>query len=401
MKKLLITTLILCLSMTMLAGCSKSKDAVSDKKETGTSKNDLAFNPEDYVTLGDYKGLEAYEVDFDATDEEVEDAISDALYENATYTDVTDRGAKEEDYVTFDYSATVDGKEVEDCTDTDYEIQLGNEEFDEAIEKEMVGKKAGETFTVNTEISEDLSTTNAEDKGVFTITMKKIQEETVPTLDLDYVKEYTDYTSVEDYKKGMKENVIESKKSDCNEQLFMDLLQNVVDDSEFKEDYPQELYDDCESMINESIDSSAEMFGMSREDLLANFYGMTEDDVKNEVLNELHSRLVVYAIAKKESLFLTDSQYEKFAEEFSEENGYESVEELEEDYGKELIAYEGIYENVTSFLFDKAEKTSMSEEEYNSMNAEEGETVEDEDETDTDDAVEMEDADDVDAEDEE
>lgn len=401
MKKLLITTLILCLSMTMLAGCSKSKDAASDKKETGTSKNELAFNPEDYVTLGDYEGLEAYEVDFDATDEEVEDAISDALYENATYTDVTDRGAKEEDYVTFDYSATVDGKEVEDCTDTDYEIQLGNEEFDEAIEKEMVGKKAGETFTVNTEISEDLSTTNAEDKGVFTITMKKIQEETVPTLDLDYIKEYTDYTSVEDYKKGMKESVIESKKSDCNEQLFMDLLQNVVDDSEFKEDYPQELYDDCESMINESIDSSAEMFGMSREDLLANFYGMTEDDVKNEVLNEMHSRLVVYAIAKKESLFLTDSQYEKFAEEFSEENGYESVEELEEDYGKELISYEGIYENVTSFLFDKAEKTSMSEEEYNSMNAEEGETVENEDETDTDDAVEMEDADDVDAEDEE
>lgn len=379
MKKAFVTILILCLSVTLLSGCSKSKDSgkSSSKEISGTSKNDLSFNPNDYVTLGKYTGLDAYNVTCDATDEEVEEAIEEELGENATYTDITDRAAQNKDYVTFDYSAAVDGKEVEDCTDTDYEIQLGNEEFNEAVEAEMIGKKVGESFTVDTEIPDDLSTTNAGDKGTFTIKITKIQEEDIPELNLDYVKDNTDYNSIEEYKKGVKESVISTKKSDYYDQIVQELLQNTVDNSKFKEDYPQDLYDTCEADINDSIDSNAEMFGMEREDLLANLYGMTEEDVKNEILNEVHSRLVIYAIAQKEALFLTDEEYTEYAENICEEYDYDSIEALEEECGKEMIVYQGVYDKVMSFLFDKSTKTDISEEDYEKIGAEDTEEATD------------------------
>lgn len=391
MKKIkqgIVFLLTVALSLSVFVGCGNK----GNNKEKGTSKSDLGYNPTDYVTLGDYKGLESYDITYSASDDEVEEHINETLEENADYIDITDRAAKNGDFVTFDYSCKVDGKNVEDCQSTDYEIQLGNGEFDATLEEQMVGAKTGAAITCKAEISEELSESNAGDTGEFTITLTKIQEEKIPELNDAYVKEHSEKSkTVAEYKEEMKQDVIDTKKEENTESLYGELVTKAVENCEFKENYPQELYDSCKESIDAGLKYNAEMFGMEVSDLLSYFYGMSEDDLPAEYLNETHTHLFVYAVAEKESLFLTDKQYQEHAQNLADEYEYGSVKELEESEGKEAILYEAVYQNVCEFLYENAKKKAISEEEYNAMNADAEEGDEDSDAE----GMEFEDADDA------
>ncbi len=395
MKKLLAAILTLCLCLSLFAGCSKS-DKAEKKDSSKEDKIDIAeqigFNPEDYVTLGEYKGLESYSVTCDATDDEVEEEIESKLYDAATYTDITDRGAQKEDYITFNYSATVDGKAVEDCSYEDYEVQLGYGDFHKKLEKAMIGKKPGDTFTEEAKITEDLSSTNAGDTGVFTIEVTKLQEEHLPELNEEFVKANSNCDSIEAYRASVKEEVIANKESENFDTLSSELIAKIAEGSKFKEDYPQELYDTCMEELNTSIQENAEMFGMEAEEFMTTFYGMTEDDLEKEALNEVHSRIAIYAIAIKEKLFLTEDDYQNYVKQIAYDYGYESVDELESEFDKDTLLYQAIYDTVCEFIYDKAKKKVITQDEYDALNAEEPDEEESEEteESDEEDVTEAE-----------
>lgn len=381
MKKTIVTILVLCLSLTLMSGCGNKNASGDASSGEGTADGGLDYNVDDYVTLSEYTGLSGYNVVCTADDDEVQEEIDSDLMEHATYTDITDRTAEDGDYVTLDYSASVDGEEVEDCSETDYELMIGDGMLGDDIDDALVGHSAGDSFTVDAEIPEDISDTNGGDDAVFTITISKLQEENYPELDEDFVTTYTDYDTVDDYKAAKKEEVIQSKEEDYYEGVSADLLGTVMASATFSEDYPQELYDTCETGINESITSTAESWGLD-EDTVRSLYGITDDNpIENVVLDEVHYRLVVYAIAQKESLFMTDDQYQEYAQSLADEYGYSSVEDLEEDAGKDAVEYEGIYENVVKFLYDNANLEDISEEDYDQLTASDGAEDVDEDDS--------------------
>ncbi len=353
------------LTMTMIAGLFTG---CGGKKTQGdyTNKSGLGFKALDYVTLGKYKGLDAYNVKVETTDKEVDEEVESSLNDYAEYNDITDRGAKDGDYIDFDYSTTVKGKAVEDCAYQDYEIQLGNGEFNEELEEAMLGRKPGDVFTVTTEIPEDLSETNAGDLGIFTITVNNLQSEKLPVLNEEFVKKNTDYQSVAEYREGIKNDLIESKTEDYNTNVNDQLVYDVQDASEFKKDKPKELKEVCEKSMREDAEYQAEMFGMSPEELISEFYD--EGEFEEAIDEEVETRLIIYAIAETESLFYTKSALKKYQEDMAKDYEYENVDELLADYGEDQIFYEATYANVTDFLFKNANKKDVSEEEYMKLN---------------------------------
>lgn len=371
MKRTLTLGLVFVLMLSMTAGCSKKgkkTESASDKGyQIGTNKADLGFEPGDYVTLGDYKGLSSYDISYTASEEEIQEKIDEIKEDNATYTDITDRGAENGDIVTFDYSAKVGDKDVADCAEEGYEIELGNEEFNKEMEEQFIGKKASESFDVTVSMPEDLNEEYAGQEAVFHITIDSLQTKELPEITDKFVKANTDYDSVDAFQKGMKKEVINDKKSDNMDLISQDLITAAVEKATFKDDYPQDLYDKAKSDIDASLDSSAESFSMERKDFLEMFYGMTEEDLKEDYLNETHSRLVLYAIAQKESLFPTKKQYQSYLEDLVDEYDYESAEALEEEAGKDEIMYQAVYDNVAAFLFDQAKKEKITSDEYENL----------------------------------
>lgn len=382
MKKSIAVLLVLILSMSMMAGCSKKKD--TKKEETtgdtitytkGTSDGGLDFNPEDYVTLGEYKNLPSYKVTCSVSDEELQSYIEGELEAKADYPDITDRGAKKGDLITFDYVTTVDGKEVMDCTYEDYEITLGDSEFDETVEKEMIGKKPEDSFEVKLTLSDDLSESNAGDDAVMKITVKKLEEQVIPELNDDYARN-NGCDNVDDFKNAMKEQMISDKEQEMYTSLIEDLMIAAADNATLKDDYPESLYNTCKKEVDESIDANMEMMeGITRAEFLELFYGMTEEDLKSQYLIVTQERLLIYAIAQKESLFLTEEQYQDYLEVTAADNEMK-VEEIEQEADRETLMYSAVYDNVAAFLYDNAKKETITDEEYEKMNPEVGEEVE-------------------------
>ena len=148
MKKRSYICLVAALAAVMMfAGCKDKKQESSgntenaDTNESAEASDDvLDFKVEDYVKLGEYKGLEVtYPSVLEVTDEDVEEQIQYNLEENVAYNDVKDRGAQEGDIVNMDFNGTVDGKEFEGGSASDYEVELGAGEFLEEFESNLTG----------------------------------------------------------------------------------------------------------------------------------------------------------------------------------------------------------------------------------------------------------------------
>ena len=99
MKKIIALGMASVLIMAGITGCGQSKPYL---KNISYSK---------YVDLCDYKGVEASKVTFEITDEEVQSAIDEEMYDYVTYDPITDRAAKEDDYANVTYKTKIDGKE--------------------------------------------------------------------------------------------------------------------------------------------------------------------------------------------------------------------------------------------------------------------------------------------------
>ncbi len=117
MKKFITTMTVLALSASVLAGCGKTAENGESTQagtesaapaETGSETEAAAveygedayvdgINVADYVTLGEYKGIEVTETTPTVTDDYVQSYIDYALQSNMVTTEVTDRGHCETD----------------------------------------------------------------------------------------------------------------------------------------------------------------------------------------------------------------------------------------------------------------------------------------------------------------
>ena len=123
MKKKLVLVLMLCMGLAFSAGCADTKDQAQadteELKEAGTETPDAAkratieYNAEDYVTLGDYKGLKISlnEADYQFTDEDVNSYADQMIaYTKPFVPDETKTEVGANDIVNVDYVGKKDGE---------------------------------------------------------------------------------------------------------------------------------------------------------------------------------------------------------------------------------------------------------------------------------------------------
>lgn len=369
MKKILAMGMTAIMTAVVLTGCGNaSSNYLLDEKYS------------DYVTLCDYKGVEATKVTFEITDEKIQEQINEYLLEEVTYTIVTDRGVEMGDYANIDYIATLDGAESEDYSGEEEDIMVGEGELYPEVEKALIGMKAGEEKTVEVELSEDYA--DEEDVGKklsVKLTLNEISEENLPEYNEEYVKEHTEYSTKEEYEAAIRQDLQESSEEEYKYVAAEEIMAYIVDNSEFN-GYPQELYDSCKENYDSSNEYNAAMFGMELEEYME-FFGLNEEIQKQEILDNVNYELVIGAIAQAEGIDCTEKEVTQFIEKVYADYGYDSAEEFSEDYTDEDVGYEIIYEKVMDFLYDNATYQEISEEEYLKQQEAEEYDFEEEDES--------------------
>lgn len=343
-----------------------SMTACGSQSENVAAKD---YKASDYVTLGTYTGLEVQQVreKTGLTDEETQSAIDDALEQDATEREITDRVSEEGDYLDISYTCTQNGEVVDETGDSDAAMQLGQYEyFDEDGEKQLLGTKAGDIRTIVVDGGEE------EDPQSYTyeVTVKRVYTYDIPELTDDYAREQG-YDSAGDMKKAVAADALESTNEDYVSSAKDELLQDVVSNST-NDDYPQKLYDETLKQLDQSYQ---DFFGITVEDA----FDGDEDSLRSMVEDTLLQELVVEAIAEKEHIVVTQDELDTYKQQAVDQYGYDDISSLEAEYSDDTMAESLLNEKVRDFLYEKAKVTYVSEDEYYA--AEDADTADQDDST--------------------
>jgi len=187
-------------------------------------KNDEGSDLEFTATFEVYPEVEVANLDkikiekpvVEVTDKDLDEMLVTLQKQHATFKEVK-RKSKKSDRVTIDFTGSIDGEEFEGGKAEDFVLALSEERMIPGFEKQIVGQKAGEEFTIEVTFPEDYHAENLKGKAAsFVINLKKVEDQVLPELTDEFAGKF-----------GVSEGGIESLKADVRKNMERELSQNV------------------------------------------------------------------------------------------------------------------------------------------------------------------------------
>lgn len=336
-----------------------------------------------YVKVGNYKGLEYASQKASVTDEEVDVEIQRRL-QKAAKTENSKTGKVENgDTINISFVGKIDGKEFEGGSSESTDITVGTTQMIDGFVEGLIGKNVGESVTLNLKFPDDYGKTDLQGKAVeFKVTINSKKKISVPKLNKEFVKKNSKFTTVKEYKEGVKKELLNQKQKSIDSTVKQELWSRIIDKSKAKK-YPEKELNEAMSQANkleESYKAQAQNYGMEWETYLKTvmrtdkkgFEKLKQEYAKNIVFN----RMVMYSIARSENISLSNREYKKEILKILEDNGYDE-ESFKKAFGKDIETYADEQNWRQKILFDKVldkvmkDGKKVSQKEYQKIVAEE------------------------------
>ena len=336
-----------------------------------------------YVKVGNYKGLEYASQKASVTDEEVDVEIQRRL-QKAAKTENSKTGKVENgDTINISFVGKIDGKEFEGGSSESTDITVGTTQMIDGFVEGLIGKNVGESVTLNLKFPDDYGKTDLQGKAVeFKVTINSKKKISVPKLNTEFVKKNSKFTTVKEYKEGVKKELLNQKQKSIDSTVKQELWSRIIDKSKAKK-YPEKELNEAMSQANkleESYKAQAQNYGMEWETYLKTvmrtdkkgFEKLKQEYAKNIVFN----RMVMYSIARSENISLSNREYKKEILKILEDNGYDE-ESFKKAFGKDIETYADEQNWRQKILFDKVldkvmkDGKKVSQKEYQKIVAEE------------------------------
>lgn len=387
MKRRIIVAIISAITMSMLAGCgqkdsnnqsseapimqiqtgdgedtlgefpSYSENPGAEKYATGT--DDIIFvkdlDLEQYVSVGEYKGLEVEVSSVAVDDADVEEMAMEFYLSviNEENGGITDRAIEMGDAVVFDYEGKLDGVAFEGGSATNKQLVMGSHEFIDGFEDQMIGHMPGDPFDINVTFPEEYYEELAGKDVVFTITAHYI----VPTEMKDEVVAgfgEMGFTTVDELRQYVREYLELSYETQKESEIQSLLLEKLIENSELKA-VPEGLLEQYEYNIAYGIESTANSYGVDMDTYCYYYYGMTADQFIQEYgTMAVKQNMFTQYIANVENLNLTDEELEEKLLGYALQSGYTSVDEFVGEQDRESYREYFMFERVMEFLEQNA-----------------------------------------------
>lgn len=336
-----------------------------------------------YVKVGNYKGLEYTSQKASVTDEEVDAEIQRRL-QKAAKTENSKTGKVENgDTINISFVGKIDGKEFEGGSSESTDITVGTTQMIDGFVEGLIGKNVGDSVTLNLKFPDDYGKTDLQGKAVeFKVTINSKKKISVPKLNKEFVKKNSKFTTVKEYKEGVKKELLNQKQKSIDSTVKQELWSRIINKSKAKK-YPEKELNEAMSQANkleESYKAQAQNYGMEWETYLKTvmrtdkkgFEKLKQEYAKNIVFN----RMVMYSIARSENISLSNREYKKEILKILEDNGYDE-ESFKKAFGKDIETYADEQNWRQKILFDKVldkvmkDGKKVSQKEYQKIVAEE------------------------------
>jgi trigger factor len=253
------------------------------------------------VTARDYTGLSVTRRTRAVADEEVEREVDQLLEATAEWLEV-EREARPGDLLVVDYvRLDARGQSLKNTRRRDYEIRLGGEgllpEFDQAL----AGASAGESRTVNASYGEDFGNPELAGKSVqFHVRIKKIKEKKARTRDDNWAKETLGVDSLDELKARIRLNLEGEALVEARRGLEDQLVEQVLANNPVS--VPERW---ASRRVEEEV---AEIERRNGVPIPAGEADAVRGQIKQALERQLARELVLDAIARQESLTVTDPE---------------------------------------------------------------------------------------------
>ncbi len=329
----------------------------------GSSSKDYSKN----VTVGNYIGLEVTAIDTSVSDEELDETLA------LLFRDTVEDG----DVINLDFVGYINGETFEGGSSAEggYDLEIGSGALIDGFEEGLVGAKVGEEVSLDLTFPENYDEEFAGKDVTFVCVVNSIYGVYAPKLTLEYVTENTDYTTIDEYKEYIRGELIAQKEYNAESAQFSEALDKLLANCEVKK-YPSDLVKAYREEAEAYFDSLILQYNyyyymyagttLSREDMLTTL-GYTQEDIDMAVegasKENAKSAMVFHVIADKESIALTEEEFEEALAQYMVDTGYETAEEFYEAYSytEELFREDLLFDKVMDFIMENAVEVPAAE----------------------------------------
>ena len=267
------------------------------------------------ISLPEYKGLEIEVPKSEITDEVVDQNLEQLRQRFADYEDITDRATELGDLAIIDYTATIDGKPLEEvggeqakslASNEGYWIRIEDEAFFPGFTDALIGSKPNDDKEITITLPDDFPIESIRGmEAVFAVTVTGLKNESLPELDDEFAGKIEAGKSLDDIKALIRDDLDLRQKRQLEEIKINSVLAklNELTDFDVPEEFLQsETQGQADAMVSEGLEA-----GMSEDEVEERKAGLFEE-AQVRAKNSLKTNFLLTEIGEKEELKVENSE---------------------------------------------------------------------------------------------
>ncbi len=313
--------------------------------------------------IKDYKGVKLVKPSVEVSDEEVEEQLQALRRHFGSISPMEEnRPLGENDIAILDYTAEVDGQEVDELAQEDFYVEVGAGSFNREFEKALVGMSKGDEKDIEITYPEDAVNAKVAGKTVkYHVILKDIQERELPALDDEFAKKIgNEFKTIDDVRDRLREQIRKDKEEAVESSLRSQLFDALLKDVDFP--VPERL---IEKKLDQMIDNIAGHMQERGVDLER--AGLDEsrlrEKMRDDALQQVRTELILDKIAEIEDITIPDEDLQGYARYI--ENSYEDINVTKSDLQSALfdtVLPKLRAQKTVEFLLEQAETVDPPEE---------------------------------------
>ena len=358
MKKtfVLVLTIIMILSF---SGCSKNADY-----DVYENTDQIYVDVEDwsaYIDLPNYNSYKIDAVNVIVPEEDVEEEIELRLAIEKLEVIDTSGIVEDGDTLTISYEGKLaDGTKSNNLSAKEKLIVIGNNTYIDGFESGLIGKKIGDTVTLNLTFPNPyINNMDLSGKEVIFEVEIISRSRMVPA---EYGTEFIERNSSgkahndKEYHEYIKNLIYEARVAEGIANAKSEIYQKIKD--EFKVlGYVDGVLEHEKECIDKQYRIYANMAGQSWETFLSSMLKTTEEGydaiLLEDAKNAASYKQLTYALAKAEEIVVTDEEFSKAIEEDLKDMECSTVQEFEDAYGISILDYSNMVQTRRDIILTK------------------------------------------------
>jgi trigger factor len=311
------------------------------------------------VKIGEYKGLEAKKVEYNVTDDEIENQLKGMQEKNARIEEKVDGTVAMGNIAIIDFKGYVDEVAFEGGEGTDFELEIGSGSFIDTFEEQLIGLKAGEAKEVKVNFPEAYGREDLNGKvATFNVTVKSMKEKELPAVDDEFAKDVSEFDTLEELRNDIKET-LKKASADREKKEFEEAVIDAVC-STVEMDIPEIMIKRETDIMLKDLEMKLKYQGLDLESYYQ-YTNNTEEKVREFMKEAAEKRvktdLIITEIAKIEKVEATDEELLAKAKEVAAQYGDKDIDKTADlilQAQKQYLKVDVVNEKIIKMLVDSA-----------------------------------------------